>query len=176
MNSWFILLLLNLPWISPSMLEFCDILPNCDGDSELMQYNLLDHAPLGRVKRAFAPYKTGKAVANQVSNALDHLLLHSDYDKRIRPQFGGPPVPVVINLSIRSMGPVDENRRAFSLDCYFRQSWVDERLKFNSTATDELALNWAFLAKIWVPDTFFVNGKKSYLHKITVLSDLLTFL
>lgn len=33
---------------------------------------------------------------------------------------------------------------------------------------NELALNWAFLAKIWVPDTFFVNGKQSFLHKITV--------
>ena len=66
------------------------------------------------------------------------------------------------------MGPVDEDREIFSLDCYFRQSWVDERLRFNATVVDELALNWAFLAKIWVPDTFFVNGKKSYLHKITV--------
>ena len=26
----------------------------------------------------------------------------------------------------------------------------------------------AFLAKIWVPDTFIVNGKQSFLHKITV--------
>ena len=67
------------------------------------------------------------------------------------------------------MGPVDENRRAFSIDCYFRQKWMDERLKFNITSgLEELALNWAFLEKIWVPDTFFVNGKKSYLHKITV--------
>ena len=46
---------------------------------------------------------------------------------------------------------------------------MDERLRFNKTdGVEELALNWAFLAKIWVPDTFFVNGKKSYLHKITV--------
>ena len=50
----------------------------------------------------------------------------------------------------------------------FRQSWMDERLKYNATGITELALNWAFLAKIWVPDTYFVNGKKSYLHKITV--------
>ena len=28
------------------------------------------------------------------------------------------------------MGPVDENKEVFSLDCYFRQSWVDERLKY----------------------------------------------
>ena len=83
-------------------------------------------------------------------------------------QLGGPPVPVTINLSIRSMGPVDESEEAFSLDCYFRQFWVDERLKFNATGVSELALNWAFLAKIWVPDTFVVNGKHSYLHKITV--------
>ena len=67
------------------------------------------------------------------------------------------------------MGPVDENTRTFYLDCYFRQKWMDERLRFNKTdGVEELALNWAFLAKIWVPDTFFVNGKKSYLHKITV--------
>lgn len=75
---------------------------------------------------------------------------------------------VVVNLSIRSMGPVDEGRMAYSLDCYFRQSWYDERLKFNATGISELALNWAFLAKIWVPDTYIVNGRKSYLHKITV--------
>ena len=49
---------------------------------------------------------------------------------------------------------------------------MDERLIFNKTdGVEELALNWAFLAKIWVPDTFFVNGKKSYLHKITVRSE-----
>jgi len=39
-----------------------------------------------RVKREFVPYKTGKLVARQVSNALDHLLFFSGYDKRIRPQ------------------------------------------------------------------------------------------
>ena len=41
-------------------------------------------------------------------------------------------------------------------------------LSYNTSGLEELALNWAFLAKIWVPDTFFVNGKKSFLHKITV--------
>ena len=29
-------------------------------------------------------------------------------------------------------------------------------------------MNWQFLNKIWKPDTFFVNGKKSKMHKITV--------
>ena len=29
----------------------------------------------------------------------------------------------------RSMGPIDETREMFSLDCYFRQSWTDTRLR-----------------------------------------------
>ncbi len=40
--------------------------------------------------------------------------------------------------------------------------------RYNTSGLHELALNWAFLAKIWRPDTFFVNGKQSFLHKITV--------
>ena len=29
-------------------------------------------------------------------------------------------------------------------------------------------MNWAFLNKIWRPDTYILNGKNSYLHKMTV--------
>ena len=67
------------------------------------------------------------------------------------------------------MGPVDEKSQTFALDCYFRQFWTDNRLTFNSTTDlEELAMNWAFLNRIWRPDTFIVNGKDSYLHKMTV--------
>ena len=79
-------------------LSFCDMKPNCDGDSELYERlsvagsrkpdnddHLYDY-PVIRTKRAFAPYRTGKTVASKVSEILDNLLLHSDYDKRIRPQ------------------------------------------------------------------------------------------
>ena len=66
------------------------------------------------------------------------------------------------------MGPVDENSQTFKLDCYFRQFWVDFRLRFNSTGLDELPMNWQFLTKIWRPDTIIINGVESYLHKITV--------
>ena len=48
------------------------------------------------------------------------------------------------------------------------QSWRDDRLKYNSTRLTELAMNWQFLYKIWRPDTYIVNGQKSYLHKMTV--------
>ena len=32
----------------------------------------------------------------------------------------------------------------------------------------ELPMNWKFLSKIWRPDTYFLNGKDSYLHKVVV--------
>ena len=31
-----------------------------------------------------------------------------------------------------------------------------------------LVLNWQFLTWIWRPDTYFMNGQDSYLHKVAV--------
>ena len=57
----------------------------------------------------------------------------------------------------RSMGPVDESKQMFTLDCYLRQVqhfveklifriccqyWTDSRLIFNSKHITELTLNW----------------------------------
>ena len=143
---------------------------------------------LQRVKRSTF-YETGKTLALKTSLTLDQLL-GSHYSKRIRPDFGRKQVKVKLNLSIRSMvrlidcmifysiffqiiisliqGPVSENSQSFYLDCYFRQSWVDPRLSFNVTGVQQLPMNWQFLTKVWKPDTFFLNGYKSKLHKITV--------
>ncbi|RZF41722.1 hypothetical protein LSTR_LSTR008597 [Laodelphax striatellus] len=52
------------------------------------------------------------------------------------------------------------------MDCYFRQSWLDRRLAY-AGYKDTLALSITMLEKIWKPDTYFYNGKQSYLHTIT---------
>ena len=39
---------------------------------------------------------------------------------------------VVLNLAIRNIGPIDELKEVFSIDCYFRQTWYDNRLQFNT--------------------------------------------
>lgn len=52
------------------------------------------------------------------------------------------------------------------MDMYFRQSWVDRRLSYSSSKTT-LALSISMLERIWKPDTYFYNGKQSYLHTIT---------
>ena len=108
------------------------------------------------------------ALADAVSETLDHIFHESRYDAKIRPNYDGPPTVIMVNLAIRSMGPVDESRNIFTLDCYFRQYWTDARLVFNSTKLDELTLNWQFLSWIWRPDTYFLNGQDSYLHKVAV--------
>ena len=74
------------------------------------------------------------------------------------------------------MGPVDEESQTFTMDCYFRQYWNDFRLKFKDRGLIELPMNWQFLTKIWRPDTVFINGKNSYLHKMTVRYMILLFL
>ena len=66
------------------------------------------------------------------------------------------------------MGPVDERKQMYALDCYFRQNWIDDRLSYNNSRLPELSMNWQFLSRIWRPDTYIVNGKDSYLHMMTV--------
>ncbi|XP_029405192.2 gamma-aminobutyric acid receptor alpha-like [Bactrocera dorsalis] len=99
-----------------------------------------------------------------ISELLDNLL--RGYDNSIRPGFGGPPATVEVDIMVRSMGPISEVDMTYSMDCYFRQSWVDKRLAFKG-AQDTLALSVSMLARIWKPDTYFYNGKQSYLHTIT---------
>ena len=52
------------------------------------------------------------------------------------------------------------------MDCYFRQSWVDERLAF-AESNEAFTLSVAVLDRLWKPDTFIYNGKQSYIHLIT---------
>ena len=58
------------------------------------------------------------------------------------------------------------------MDAYFRQTWVDRRLQFKGPMT-EMAVHIKMLDLIWKPDTFFYNGRGSYLHTITTPNKLL---
>ena len=58
-------------------------------------------------------------------------------------------------------------QQTFSMDCYFRQTWIDKRLSFTGDIKT-MTIGISTLEKIWKPDTYFFNGKQSYLHTITV--------
>lgn len=49
--------------------------------------------------------------------------------------------------------------------------WIDERLKFEGP-TEILRLNNRMVEKIWVPDTFFRNSKRSISHNMTTPNKL----
>ncbi|XP_021920170.1 gamma-aminobutyric acid receptor alpha-like [Zootermopsis nevadensis] len=118
----------------------------------------------------FALQSTGRQQMAQLNNhrniseILDSLL--RGYDNSVRPDFGGPPAVIEVDIMVRSMGPISEVDMTYSMDCYFRQSWVDRRLAFKGNK-ETLALSISMLQRIWKPDTYFYNGKQSYLHTIT---------
>lgn len=60
----------------------------------------------------------------------------------------------------------------YTIDVFFRQSWRDDRLKFDGPM-QVLPLNNLLASKIWTPDTFFHNGKKSVAHNMTTPNKLL---
>ena len=62
----------------------------------------------------------------------------------------------------------------YSVNMYFRQSWIDPRLMFNQDDLPKqkqirLGQNrYSGKDGVWVPDTFFRNEKKAQYHSITV--------
>ena len=56
-------------------------------------------------------------------------------------------------------------KQDFTVEIYFRQYWRDERLMFNDNQT--LCISNEMLEKIWWPDTFFANAKKTEFHYAT---------
>ncbi|TKS83552.1 Gamma-aminobutyric acid receptor subunit alpha-3 GABA(A) receptor subunit alpha-3 [Collichthys lucidus] len=76
------------------------------------------------------------------------------------------------NIYVTSFGPVSDTDMEYTIDVFFRQSWRDERLKFDGPM-QVLPLNNLLASKIWTPDTFFHNGKKSVAHNMTTPNKLL---
>ncbi|XP_053153311.1 gamma-aminobutyric acid receptor subunit alpha-6 isoform X1 [Hemicordylus capensis] len=116
----------------------------------------------------------GDLYSENISRILDKLL--DGYDNRLRPGFGGRGSPgavteVKTDIYVTSFGPVSDVEMEYTMDVFFRQTWIDERLKFGGP-TEILRLNNLMVSKIWTPDTFFRNGKKSIAHNMTTPNKL----
>ncbi|XP_004617620.2 gamma-aminobutyric acid receptor subunit alpha-5 [Sorex araneus] len=107
---------------------------------------------------------------------LDGLL--DGYDSRLRPGLRGEApglqeiTQVRTDIYVTSFGPVSDTEMEYTIDVFFRQSWKDERLRFKGPM-QRLPLNNLLASKIWTPDTFFHNGKKSIAHNMTTPNKLL---
>ncbi|XP_077330220.1 gamma-aminobutyric acid receptor subunit alpha-6 isoform X1 [Lithobates pipiens] len=107
--------------------------------------------------------------SENITRILDRLL--DGYDNRLRPGFGGPVTEVKTDIYVTSFGPVSDVEMEYTMDVFFRQTWIDERLKFDGP-TEILRLNNLMVSKIWTPDTFFRNGKRSISHNMTTPNKL----
>ncbi|CAB1447459.1 unnamed protein product [Pleuronectes platessa] len=124
----------------------------------------------GRPVNADAASDAFKTNITLFTRILDSLL--DGYDNRLRPGLGDRVTEVKTNIYVTSFGPVSDTDMEYTIDVFFRQSWKDERLKFNGPM-NILPLNNLMASKIWTPDTFFHNGKKSVAHNMTMPNKLL---
>ncbi|XP_068893879.1 gamma-aminobutyric acid receptor subunit beta isoform X10 [Tenebrio molitor] len=107
-----------------------------------------------------------------ISAILDSFSV--SYDKRVRPNYGGPPVEVGVTMYVLSISSLSEVQMDFTLDFYFRQFWTDPRLAFRKRpGVETLSVGSEFIKNIWVPDTFFVNEKQSYFHIATTSNEFI---
>ncbi|KAK1175573.1 gamma-aminobutyric acid receptor subunit alpha-6-like [Acipenser oxyrinchus oxyrinchus] len=118
---------------------------------------------LGHIK------KDEKIYPENFTRILDRLL--DGYDNRLRPGFGGPVTVVKTDIYVTSFGPVSDVEMEYTMDVFFRQTWVDKRLKYEGPI-EILRLNNLMVTKVWTPDTFFRNGKKSVSHNMTAPNKL----
>ncbi|XP_031414187.1 gamma-aminobutyric acid receptor subunit beta-3 isoform X1 [Clupea harengus] len=119
-------------------------------------------------KKLYAIYDTS---ANEPGNmsfvkeTVDRLL--SGYDIRLRPDFGGAPVAVGMSIDVASIDMVSEVNMDYTLTMYFQQYWRDKRLAYMGIPLN-LTLDNRVADQLWVPDTYFLNDKKSFVHGVTV--------
>uniref|UniRef100_A0A1I8M4J7 Gamma-aminobutyric acid receptor subunit beta n=1 Tax=Musca domestica TaxID=7370 RepID=A0A1I8M4J7_MUSDO len=107
-----------------------------------------------------------------ISAILDSFSV--SYDKRVRPNYGGPPVEVGVTMYVLSISSLSEVKMDFTLDFYFRQFWTDPRLAYRKRpGVETLSVGSEFIKNIWVPDTFFVNEKQSYFHIATTSNEFI---
>eukprot|EP00794_Sanderia_malayensis_P006034 gene6034-6735_t len=117
---------------------------------------------------------TKKLHYTKISKSYQDVI--KNYDKKFRPNYGEKPVAVDIDCHVLTFGDINEVEMEYSLDIYFLQLWFDPRFNLSEPkykgATVELI--GTQVQDVWLPDTIFVNSKKSKFHAITIDNRFLT--
>ncbi|KAL8180687.1 UNVERIFIED_CONTAM: Gamma-aminobutyric acid receptor subunit beta-4 [Gekko kuhli] len=67
----------------------------------------------------------------------------------------------------RGSAPAAAAKQDYTITMYFQQSWRDKRLAYSDLPLN-LTLDNRVADQLWLPDTYFLNDKKSFLHGVTV--------
>eukprot|EP00064_Thunnus_orientalis_P013448 superscaffoldBa00002190_g13487 len=112
-------------------------------------------------------YKRSPDMTKTWGTKSEQLLRIDDHDFTMRPGFGGPAVPVGVDVQVESLDAISEVDMDFTMTLYLRHYWKDERLSFRSNKNQSMTFDGRLVKKIWVPDMFFVHSKKSFTHDTT---------
>uniref|UniRef100_A0A9J8CYM0 Gamma-aminobutyric acid type A receptor subunit beta2a n=2 Tax=Cyprinus carpio TaxID=7962 RepID=A0A9J8CYM0_CYPCA len=72
-----------------------------------------------------------------------------------------------INISLINIKYRCKHKQDYTLTMYFQQAWRDKRLSYTEIPLN-LTLDNRVADQLWVPDTYFLNDKKSFVHGVTV--------
>ncbi|CAL1267167.1 unnamed protein product [Larinioides sclopetarius] len=124
----------------------------------------------------FIVFLTLHHVQSRTSMELERTVLNSifqSYDPTIRPtgKNGTGPVEVTINTYIRSLSNIDDVKMVYDAQVTFRQSWVDDRLKYDQRGISYVSLSYP--EKLWIPDLFFSNEDTGHFHNMITPNNLI---
>uniref|UniRef100_A0A3P9PUS6 Gamma-aminobutyric acid type A receptor subunit beta3 n=1 Tax=Poecilia reticulata TaxID=8081 RepID=A0A3P9PUS6_POERE len=100
-----------------------------------------------------------------VKETVDKLL--KGYDIRLRPDFGVYNGPYMPSCCLMVHDCIVYFPQDYTLTMYFQQYWRDKRLAYVGIPLN-LTLDNRVADQLWVPDTYFLNDKKSFVHGVTV--------
>ncbi|XP_032999303.1 gamma-aminobutyric acid receptor subunit rho-2 isoform X1 [Lacerta agilis] len=112
-------------------------------------------------------YKKNHDMTKTRTGKSEQLLRVDDHDFTMRPAFGGPAIPVGVDVQVESLDSISEVDMDFTMTLYLRHYWKDERLSFPSHTNKSMTFDGRLVKKIWVPDVFFVHSKRSFIHDTT---------
>nr|XP_009666655.1 PREDICTED: gamma-aminobutyric acid receptor subunit rho-2 isoform X2 [Struthio camelus australis] len=119
------------------------------------------------VQKASHIYKKNHDLTKTRKGKTEQLLRVDDHDFTMRPAFGGPAIPVGVDVQVESLDSISEVDMDFTMTLYLRHYWKDERLSFPSITNKSMTFDGRLVKKIWVPDVFFVHSKRSFIHDTT---------
>uniref|UniRef100_A0A8C9M2Y6 Gamma-aminobutyric acid receptor subunit theta n=1 Tax=Panthera tigris altaica TaxID=74533 RepID=A0A8C9M2Y6_PANTA len=125
---------------------------------------------LGEGLKSLLHEQSSLSLKNCANEAVVHKILDrvlSRYDVRLRPNFGGAPVPVGVSIYVSSIEQISEMTMDYTITMVFHQTWKDPRLAYYETNLN-LTLDYRMLEKLWVPDCYFLNSKDAFVHDVTV--------
>ncbi|KAK6738736.1 hypothetical protein RB195_020692 [Necator americanus] len=108
-----------------------------------------------------AIFSQGEVVEYGETRDFLHFLRRINYDHRQCPENKAGAVQVEVSVVVSNIRAVSEVTMDYALELFYRESWQDERLQFNTSLfknKTRLALHESYTNFLWFPDTFVPNA------------------